>query len=683
MTVLDQEREKASGLAIIQQSSTASEQPWRPRPRLVDSMSSDSPPISLAPAHLAQIMDLAPSFMAVMRGPQHVFEVANKAYQQLVGNRPLLGLPVREAIPEIEGQGFFELLDGVYTTGRSWIACCMPIELIGVSGGPPEVLYLDFVYQALRGPDDSISGIFAHGIDVTAMKVAQDALHKAVELAKQEARTFNTTLSAVTDFVYTFDRDGKFLYSNKALLDLLGLPLDQLVGKDFFELNYPHELAARLQRQIQQVIQSGEVVRDETPFVSPAGVAGFYEYMFCPVFSANGNVELVAGSTRDITVRKSVEATLREADRNKSEFLAMLAHELRNPIAPIRNGLAFLQRAGGEHPHAPSLIQMMDRQVTQMVHLIDDLLDISRISRGKIELRPELLDLADVVQQAVEAAQPFFESMNHELTVTLPAKAIHLNGDRTRLAQVAGNLLNNACKFTERGGLIKVIVERDGEEAIIRVADSGIGLSFDDLPRIFEMFAQIDTSLDRSRGGLGIGLTLVKELVDMHGGAVEAHSEGRGKGSEFVVRLPFLSYEPDEPQAHKVHAEVTVPRHILVVDDNVDATESLAALLQFSGHTVDIAHDGVEGVEAAIRLRPAVVLLDIGLPRLDGYSAAKLMRQALGSSVMLVAMTGWGRDDDRQRASEAGFDAHLTKPVNYGALVQLLAQLSTEGQPVL
>jgi CheY-like chemotaxis protein len=314
-----------------------------------------------------------------------------------------------------------------------------------------------------------------------------------------------------------------------------------------------------------------------------------------------------------------------------------------------------------------------------MVHLVDDLLDVSRISQDKIELRREPIELASVVHHAVEAVRPDYERMNHELTVTLPSQPTYLNADPIRLAQVVGNLLSNACKFTAKGGRIRLTVEQVGQQAVIRVQDTGIGMAAEQLLRIFDMFAQVDTSLERSRAGLGIGLTLVKKLVEMHGGTVEARSAGVGQGSEFVVRLPALSKPlpplPREPSGVKPVA--TVQRRILVVDDNPDAADSLALLLKLSGHEVHVAHDGLEAVEAAAKVQPDVILLDIGLPRLNGYEAARRIRnQQRDRSVILVALTGWGQDEDRRRSEEAGFDAHMVKPVDPAVLSNLLVELS-------
>jgi CheY-like chemotaxis protein len=298
---------------------------------------------------------------------------------------------------------------------------------------------------------------------------------------------------------------------------------------------------------------------------------------------------------------------------------------------------------------------------------------VSRISRGNIELRKGRVDLATAVLQAVEAARPFCELMEHELTVTLPPQPVYLDADPTRLAQVIGNLLNNACKFTDKGGRIALVVARDGDTAAVRVSDSGVGLAADQLPRIFDMFTQIDTSLERSRGGLGIGLTLVKSLVEMHGGTVLASSAGLNQGSEFVVRLPVLADVADQRLPEPVPREPAQRRRILVVDDNRDAATSLSDLLELTGHDMRVAHDGLEAVSTAEKFRPDVVLLDIGLPKLNGYEVARKIRQeGWGERVTLVALTGWGQDEDRRKSSEAGFNAHMVKPVDPVVLMDLL-----------
>ena len=399
-----------------------------------------------------------------------------------------------------------------------------------------------------------------------------------------------------------------------------------------------------------------------------------------PGFPAQTDRLLLGVGANQATVvlqHKRSEAALQETDRRKDEFLAILAHELRNPLAPLRNALQLLQLAGGDRQTVEQTVGIMDRQLQQMVRLIDDLLDISRITRGKIELRKERVELAAVIRDAVETSRPLLETAGHELTVIYPPEPISLDADPTRLAQVFANLLNNAAKYTPPGGHIRLMAERQGEEVVVKVSDTGIGIPDDMLPRVFEMFTQVDRSLERSQGGLGIGLSLVRGLVELHGGSVEAKSDGPGRGSEFSVRLAV------HPAARKDQALVedgrpaAPARHrILVVDDNRDAADSLALLLTLQGSEVRTAYDGLEAVEAAAVFQPDIVLSDIGMPRLNGYEAAqKIREQCRGRQVVLIAMTGWGQEEDRRRSNQAGFDFHLVKPVDLAALERLLGSL--------
>jgi signal transduction histidine kinase len=374
---------------------------------------------------------------------------------------------------------------------------------------------------------------------------------------------------------------------------------------------------------------------------------------------------------------------LREAHRRKDEFLATLAHELRNPLAPIRNALELLRRADGNdngHETGQQARSMMERQVQRMVRLIDDLLEISRISRGKVQLRKERVELAAVVQSAAEAARPCIEAQGHELTVTLPPEPVYLDADPTRLEQVFANLLDNAAKYTEKGGHVWLTAERQGDEVVVSVRDTGIGIPAEHLPRIFEMFSQVASALERSHGGLGIGLALVKGLVEMHGGFVEARSGGVGKGSEFTVTLPVVEapvWSAPEPSGNGHPARFRSKYRILVVDDNRDAADSLAMMLTMMGHEIQKAYDGLAAVQAAAASRPDVVLLDIGLPKMNGYEAARYIReQPWGGHMIVIAVTGWGQEEDRRRALEAGCDHHLTKPVDPAALEKLLAVLA-------
>jgi PAS domain S-box-containing protein len=382
----------------------------------------------------------------------------------------------------------------------------------------------------------------------------------------------------------------------------------------------------------------------------------------------------------DITEQKRAEEALKEADRRKDEFLATLAHELRNPLAPIRNALELMKRGNGDAALMENVRGVMERQLAQMVRLIDDLLDISRITRGKLHLRKECVELAAAIQSAVEASRPLIDAQGHQLTVTLPQEPVCLDADPARLAQVVSNLLSNAAKYTEKGGQIWLAAERRGAEVAVSVRDTGIGIAAQHLPRLFEMFSQLEPALERSQGGLGIGLALVQGLVELHGGKVEAHSGGIGMGSEFMVRLPveesLVAPVPEASASASARVGDTRRRRILAVDDNPDTADSLAMMLRMMGHETETAYDGLQAVQTAATFRPEIVLLDIGLPKMNGYQAARHIReQTWGKDVVLIALTGWGQEEDKRRAAEAGFDRHLTKPVEAAALEKLLAVL--------
>jgi signal transduction histidine kinase/ActR/RegA family two-component response regulator len=372
---------------------------------------------------------------------------------------------------------------------------------------------------------------------------------------------------------------------------------------------------------------------------------------------------------------------LQQAAQQKDEFLAVLAHELRNPLAPIRTALQLIAVAGDDAARRSRACTIMDRQLRQMVRLVDDLLDVSRITRGRIELQKQPTELAAVLQNAIETSRPMIEGNGHELTVTFPRDPVVIDADPTRLAQVFSNLLNNAARYTPRGGQIVVAVDAAPAGAIVRVRDTGIGVPQDALPRIFDMFVQVDRSFERSSSGLGIGLTLVKRLVEMHGGTVDAHSDGPGTGTEFVVRLPTIAGEQRMPGDDRAQAPMTTParpRRILVADDNEDAAECLADALRLMGHDVRTVHDGASAVDVAAAHDAELILLDLGMPQMDGYQAARRIRALLGDQVLIVAVTGWGQAEDQRRSQEAGFDRHLIKPIDISEVGTLLDALPAD-----
>jgi signal transduction histidine kinase/ActR/RegA family two-component response regulator len=365
---------------------------------------------------------------------------------------------------------------------------------------------------------------------------------------------------------------------------------------------------------------------------------------------------------------------MREADRRKDEFLATLAHELRNPLAPLRNAVEIMRLARDNPEMSAKAIAMMDRQLNQMVRLVDDLLDVSRITTGKLAVRKAVIDVQGAVRDAIETVRPFLISQDHSLEVSIPAEPIAIEGDRTRLAQVFANLLHNASKYTEPGGRITLAVELDGGCVVVRIRDTGVGLDSRSIAAIFDMFVQVDRSLTRVQAGLGVGLTLARRLVALHGGTLTASSEGVGKGSEFVVRLPLAGAKiVEEAPAGEATAAETPGRRILLADDNVDFANSLAALLATRGHEVRVARDGAEALRAAADFNPEFAFLDIGMPKVHGYEVARRLRgDPETSDCVLVALTGWGQEDDRKRAREAGFDRHLVKPVDAGDIETIL-----------
>jgi PAS domain S-box-containing protein len=514
----------------------------------------------------------------------------------------------------------------------------------------------------IRGEDGVISGVVLVFRDVTE---ARRALEARVYLA--------AIVESSDDAIIGMTLDGKIASWNRGAQRLYDYTPEEAVGQSLSLLvpaDHPDELPSIMAR-----VARAEVIEHyETQRVRKDGCRVDVSLTISPVRNADGKIIGASKIARDITARK-------EEDRRKNEFLAVLAHELRNPLAPLRNGLQVMRLAGNHGQAAEQTRAMMERQLQHLVRLVDDLLDVSRISRGKLRLRKERLTLAAVVQHALEVCGPLVKEQDHELTVVLPSEPVYLDADKTRLAQALCNLLSNAVKYSDRGTAIHLIVERHGSEAVIRVKDAGVGIPPPMLPRVFDMFWQVDRTLEKSQGGLGVGLTIVKRLVEMHGGRVEAHSEGHGKGSEFLIRLPVvLSGVEDRPeQDGEPEAQPGEQCRILVADDNVDAAGSLAMMLKFMGHEVRTVHDGLAAVEAAAAFRPDVILLDIGMPKLNGYDTCRRIRaQPWASGVVILALTGWGQDEDRRLSREAGFDSHLVKPVEPADLQKLLAELNSE-----
>lgn len=470
--------------------------------------------------------------------------------------------------------------------------------------------------------------------------------------------------------------DGYIVWYNRRWYDYTGSSPEEMEGWGWQSVHDPEVLPKVLERW-KQAISSGEPFEMVFPLKSAEGTFRPFLTRVNPLRDENGSILHWFGTNTDVSDIKRMEEALRDADRRKDEFLATLAHELRNPLAPIRTGLEVMKLAKDDPATVEEARTTMERQTQQLITLVDDLLDVSRITQGKLELRKCRVRLSDVLRSAVEASKPFIVEAGHDLTISVPEHPIYLDADPHRLAQVVSNLLNNAAKYTPEGGRIRLSAQRHGSEVGVSVKDNGIGIPAEMLDRIFEMFAQIDRLMERAYTGLGIGLTLVKSLVEMHGGRIEVHSDGRNRGSEFRVRLPILEEMPvSEPgrSPPTTVANADSRRRVLVVDDNKAAADMLGTVVKMLGNEVRTAGDGQQGIEVAAEFLPNVILMDLGMPKMNGYQAARHIRQQpWGEKMMLVALTGWGQDEDKQRTKEAGFDHHLVKPAEPAELQRLLS----------
>ncbi|MBP6696984.1 MAG: response regulator [Flavobacteriales bacterium] len=516
--------------------------------------------------------------------------------------------------------------------------------------------------------------------DITERKRLEDELHQvATEIHEYTA----SIVATVREPLLVLDADLRVQSASRSFYENFRVTPEGTENRLLYDLGNRQWDIPALRRLLEEVLPQENQVNDFS-------VEHEFEHIGKKTMLLNARrliratdqAPLILLAIEDITERSRLEDELRqiaaamsEADHRKNEFLALLAHELRNPLAPIRSAVQLMQLTNDPEANKAAT-GIVERQVDQMVRLVDDLLDVSRISRGKIELRKQRIDLASIVKQAVEDTRPLVTSMGHELTVTMPPEPVYLNADRTRLIQVLGNLLNNACKFTDMGGRISLAVEVVGGDVVISVRDNGIGIAAAELPSIFEMFVQADTSMERSVSGLGIGLALVKNMVEMHGGTVEVHSDGLGRGSTFVVRMAIMESPALAPALGAVDGgpDLATAQRILVVDDNVDAALMLERLLQLNGKQTRVAHSGPDALEVAEQFRPHLILLDIGLPKLNGYEVCRrIRRQPWGKDMVVIALTGWGQEEDRKRSKEAGFNAHFVKPLEREALMLVLA----------
>jgi PAS domain S-box-containing protein len=521
----------------------------------------------------------------------------------------------------------------------------------------------------IRNRDGKLIGVVLVFRDVTERRQADRALRESEEKYRNIVETAN-------EGIWLLDANARITFANRRMAEILRCTVEEVLGHAKWDFILPED--QEKVRALYERRRAGISEQADIRFLRKDGTTIWTLMAARPLFDEQGTFQGALDLFTDVTERRRAEESLREADRRKDEFLAMLAHELRNPLAPIRNALQLLKLAGNDPGVSQRARELMERQVEYLVRLVDDLLDVSRIMRGKIELRSEPVELATVLARAVETTQPIIDEEGHELTVVLPSGPLWVHGDVVRLAQAVGNLLNNAAKYTEQGGKIRLSAGQEDHQAVIRVRDTGVGIAAEQVPHIFEMFVQGDRRTKNARGGLGIGLSLVRALVRMHGGSVAAHSAGVGKGSEFVVRLPLLERGQAEvrrnEQVEQMPAAGSTPRRVLVVDDSPDAADSLALLLQLEGHQVRVAYDGQSALEQAEADPPDIAFLDLGMPNMDGFELVQRFRKSPRlQRVVLVAVTGWGQEEDRRRTRAAGFDDHLVKPVQPEALHALLS----------
>ncbi|MGE0132251.1 MAG: ATP-binding protein [Blastocatellales bacterium] len=551
--------------------------------------------------------------------------------------------------------------------GQTEFICEVPVQTLS---GARKVINLRLVI--VPGYEQSWERVLVSFIDVTARRQGEERLRMSEGRLRRIAE-------ATQDALWEIDPKTNHLWWSEGARPLFGHSPGELEVnlEDWYARIHPEDVE-RVRADFDKFMWSGDLDwLDEYRFRRANGSYIHIIDRGRKFYDESGTLTMIAGAMTDITERKRMEEALKDADRRKDEFLAMLAHELRNPLAPIRNAAQVMKLLDMPEPKAEWAREVIERQTQQLSHLVDDLLDVSRITQGKITLHREQLNLATITSRAVEVSRPLIDARRHILSVSLPPEPLRVEGDLTRLSQIVANLLNNAAKYTEEGGNIWLTVAREQDQVALRVRDTGVGIAPEMLPHVFDLFTQADRSLDRSQGGLGLGLTLVRRLAEMHGGSVAAYSPGLGQGSEFVVRLPLMvAGEKQVDETRATGAAATRGLRILVVDDNVDSADMMAMMLQIKGHETRVTHNGPDAIEASLNFRPDVTLLDIGLPEMDGYEVARRLRQqAETRETALIAVTGYGQAEDRKRSHEAGFNHHLVKPVEPEALEALLGSL--------
>jgi two-component system, chemotaxis family, CheB/CheR fusion protein len=532
--------------------------------------------------------------------------------------------------------------------------------------------------------DKRIDGVLITFEDITDRKQGEAALRESEE-------NFRNLANSMSQFAWIADANGYRFWYNARWFEYTGTTLEEMLGWGWEAVHHPNEIG-RVMEKLKRHIASGEIWEDTFPLRSKTGEYRWFLSRALPIRNEQDEIVRWFGTNTDIEDLRRAEEKLKEADRRKDEFLATLAHELRNPLAPIRSGLEVIRRTGSDYEKFTETLDTVERQTNQIVHLVDDLLDISRISQGKIKLRKERIELKTAIEMALETSKALIDEAENELTITLPDEPLFLDADLTRIAQIFLNILNNAAKYSNPGGKISLVVRKEENQALISIKDTGFGIAPEMIPKIFEMFGQIETTEEQARGGLGIGLSVVKKIVEMHGGTVEAFSDGIGKGSEFIVRLPIAAEQSQiiparpisetdiiqtaqmemPPDGNKTDYPVTPKQYrILVIDDNRDAALMLEALLSMQGHIIRTALDGKTAIETAKEFEPEICLSDIGLPGMNGYELATKLREMFPQA-LLISISGWGQEEDRRQSKEAGFDYHLVKPVDFETLNTLI-----------
>jgi PAS domain S-box-containing protein len=747
-----------------------------------------------AQARQQRMFEQAPSFMCILRGPDHVFEFVNKAHRKLFNSASWIRKPVREAFPDLANQGYFERLDQVYASGDRYVATSAPVRFRRTPGGAEEERLLDFIYEPITDDAGRVTGIFCEGFDVTEQRAAERALKRSEEqlrLATEAAEVGLWDVDLVTNTLYwpprvkrmfgispdvavsmadfyaglhpqdrdgvsaefaaavdparralydveyrtigkedgilrwvaakgrgIFDdsgscvrvigtaldisarkhseaqlrereerlraivettpecvklvaRNGRLLQMNPSGLAMIEAPAaEYVVGRNVLELIAPEHRDAY--RRFNERVCDGAKATLEFDVIGLLGTRRHMETHGAPLRMPDGTV-VQLGVTRDVTARRAAEEALRDSDRRKDEFIATLSHELRNPLAPLRNALQILQTRATHDAGAAPIHEMMERQVNHLVRLVDDLLEVSRIQHGAFELRSQRVELATVVRNAVETCEPLIREAGHRLDVALPDRNVWLYGDPVRLGQILANLLNNAARYTPHGGRISVKAHAVGGILSISVRDTGAGFVESTAPRLFEMFSR-----GKHSTGLGIGLALARRLAELHGGTIKAASAGPGQGAEFTVSLPLPSDQSGMPAKRARGSDSFRGHRVLVVDDNQDAAESIRTLLELLEAEARVAFDGAQALALFREYDANIVLLDIGMPGMDGYEVARALRERYPErNVQIVALTGWGQDQDRARTRAAGFDRHLVKPVDFATLEALFESLPT------